>query len=349
MDKVVDFLKGIGNRDNVVIIFHNDTDGCCSAALLDLFLQRRTGKEAYIISQPMPTDENLKRKVQTCVPSKIIFLDLAIDQQPDVLKSLAGFSDVLVIDHHKISNRLEHKKITYYNPRLEKPDVFKSCSLVTYEFCSKITDMEDVMWLAIVGAIADYDLKDSKSLMERGKEKYVSLQNKQPRDSVFGTLSQMIASAKATRTLTSEEIVKILEGIKDPEHFENYEKTDKLIKAYEETENELTRVMIDAEKIAQKHPKVIFYQMKSKLNLRATLSTKLSEKFPNRLVIIYEKVGNKIKISARNQNRIYDVAKLLKSAAKGMKASAGGHSAAGGGTVLEKDWETFKERLISLL
>ena len=66
------------------------------------------------------------------------------------------------------------------------------------------------------------------------------------------------------------------------------------------------------------------------------------------LIIVYEKKGSKIKVSARNQDGM-NVAAVLKKAAAGMKASAGGHDAAAGASLQEKDWETFKQRVIEVV
>jgi single-stranded DNA-specific DHH superfamily exonuclease len=71
----------------------------------------------------------------------------------------------------------------------------------------------------------------------------------------------------------------------------------------------------------------------------------LSEKHRNKIIVVYEKVGSWIDVSARNQGKQFNVGQLLKKAAEGLKASGGGHEAAAGAKVPEKHWEEFRERL----
>src|SRR3989344_4274940 len=168
----VKFLKKISRKDEVIIIFHNDSDGMCSAAILSKFAARMTGKKPLLISQPMPVEPRLMDKIKTCIPTKIIITDIAIDQQPDMLKKVAGFADVLVIDHHIITNNVASKRISYHNPRISKPSIYLSASYICYELCSGITGMDDAFWLACVGAVADYNLEDSAELVKKARKKY---------------------------------------------------------------------------------------------------------------------------------------------------------------------------------
>jgi single-stranded DNA-specific DHH superfamily exonuclease len=105
--------------------------------------------------------------------------------------------------------------------------------------------------------------------------------------------------------------------------------------------------MQDAEANAERHGSLILYHFKSQMSLRSELSTKLSTKFRGKTVIIYEKIGSKMKVSGRNQAG-HDVAKLLKEASKGLDVLAGGHEAAAGAAVSIKDWDEFKSRLIEM-
>ena len=90
------------------------------------------------------------------------------------------------------------------------------------------------------------------------------------------------------------------------------------------------------------------YNIRSKYNLRSPISSKLSERYPNKLVIVYQKVNSRIKLSARTQGSI-DIGNTFQKAAEGLNASAGGHANAAGATVEVKDWDKFKENLTSLL
>ena len=341
-DKAVDFLRNIKSTDNVVVIFNNDGDGICSCILINKYLETKKNKP-YIISQPMPTEKNLIRKVQTTVPTKIIILDIAIDQQQNVLKNLAGMCDILVIDHHQISRDMNSDSIVHYNPRFEKPGIYKSTSYCAYKICSALHDTGEFLWIAAVGMVSDYNLDFSQDLVKESVKKY-SLKSDILYETHFGRLADMISAAKAMKALMCEEMVWLFNSMKGPEDF-SVKGSDKLVESFKTIENEMMSIMADAEQNSEKDGKILFYNIKSRYNLASPVSTKLSEKHLDKLVLVYEKTGNRIKVSGRNQAKKFDVGRILQTATRGLKASGGGHDAAGGATLETKDWEKFKERL----
>jgi len=92
----------------------------------------------------------------------------------------------------------------------------------------------------------------------------------------------------------------------------------------------------------------MLYNIKSQYNLSSAISTIVSEKHKNKIVIVYEKKGNRIKMSARNQGKNFDLDYLLKKATRDMHASAGGHKMAAGAVIEAQDWDIFKKRLIAI-
>jgi len=340
IENVIKFLKSIKEHDNVVIIFHNDGDGICSAVLLKKILPC----EPLLISQPMPTDKNLINKISTTVPDKIIILDIAIDQQPDVVKKINRLSPLLIIDHHKINKNLNNRRIIHYNPRFENPDIYQSASYVVYKICKKIKpEIEKYLWLAGIGIVSDYSLEDSQDVVEEIKRKY---EIEDIRNSILSKFNEMIISVKATKDLTSEEIANLFDQMEEPKDLEKFKNGQKMINAYKKMETEIDAIMVDVDR-AERYKNVIIYHLKSNYNLRSYIATKISERFPNKIIIVYQKFGNKIKVSARSQEG-FDIDEILKKAASGLDAIAGGHASAGGATINKKDWESFKENLIKI-
>lgn len=337
----VNFLKNIKPKDDLVIIFNNDADGICSCVMVSKLLNLE--RKPFIIAQPMPTDKYLLRKIQTTIPTKIIFLDLAIDQQQSVLKKISGLCDILIIDHHQIFKNMNSKTIVHYNPRFDNPKVYQSTAYLVYKLCSKITGFSDNLWIAAVGMIGDYNLSDSQDIVKEVKEKYAV---KDITTSIFRKIADIISAAKASKALTCEQMVNFIEGMKGPEEFLE---GNKFMDAYMRTENEIMSIMQDAEKSSEKVGNIIFYRIKSLFNLASPISTKLSEKYPDKFVAIYEISGNKVKVSARNQSGKFNVAKIMQTALKDIKGSAGGHHAAAGATLEEKDWVLFRDKLIEIV
>lgn len=348
MKKAVDFLNKITPKDDVVIVFNNDADGICSCVLIKKLMKKKGLKEPYIIYQPMPTDKNLINKIRTTIPTKIIFLDLAVDQQQSLIRKVSGICDILIIDHHKITKDVNTKNIVHYNPRFDKPEIYQSTSYVTYKICSQIMEMSDSLWISIIGMIADYNLDDSMDLVKEFDKKNPGFADN-IQSSLVAKIAQMIVAVRGTRALTCDQIVRIIETAKGMEEFYKSKDAEKLIESYKIIENEILSITLDAEKNSEVIGDLIFYRYKSKFGLRSEIATKISEKHPKKIVIIYEKMGDKMKLSSRNQSKDYNVSNLLWKASQGMKASAGGHDVAAGATVQVKDWEEFKNNLISLL
>jgi single-stranded DNA-specific DHH superfamily exonuclease len=342
MKGAIEFLGGIKPTDGVVIIFNNDEDGICACVLIMKVLEKIGCKKPYIISQPMPMDKNLIRRIQTSLPNKIIFLDLAVDQQQGIMKSIGNLCDILIIDHHSVYKNLTGKNIIHYNPRFEKKDVYQSASYVTYKICSKIMDLSEYLWIAAIGMIGDYFLEHSRDLVEEIKKKYEIDDLKK---SILYRLSEMISASRATKSLSCEQMVFMFEKA-HLEEIEKMEHYDKMNEAYQKIDNEIMSCLLDADTHSEKIGKIVLYNIKSKYNITSPLSTKLSEKYPNSLLVTYERNGSIIKISARNQSNKINAGHMLKMAVRGLKASGGGHEAAGGAKVLERDWDKFKENLI---
>ncbi len=355
MKRVIEYLKRIKKRDNVVVIFHNDGDGVCSATLINKFLIKWRGRPADMaISQPMPPNKNLIEKVKTTIPTKIIFTDLAIDQDVKFIKKFESIAPILVIDHHEINNNISSKRVVYYNPRMYKKDVYKSATYVVYKITSKIVDMSDSLWIAAIGIISDYDISYSKDILRTVKKKYPNyieeISQEGVLNSTFGQMSNMIAAAKATKELSCEQMVNIFTEAKTIDDVINGKYSSKFIKAFQKIQNELERLKIDIEKSAKICGKVVFYEFDSKYNFRSPLSSVLSDKYPNKVVIVWEKSKGKVKLSARTKSQRYNVGKILKFLARDIKnSSAGGHPSAGGATIPEKNWEEFKENLVEFI
>lgn len=346
MKNVLSFLNGIGKGDIIITVFHNDADGCCSCAIFDKFLEKRIGRGSdIIISQPMPPLKNLIQRIRLSMPTKIIFLDLGIDQKPSLVKKLENDCRILVIDHHQIMNDLNSRKTVHYNP-LFREKVYLSASYLTYQLCSQIEKMDDFLWTSMIGIIGDYNTKDSTELVKKAKEMYPDIvkatDQESLHNSMFGQAAEMIAAAKACK-VTCEEIVNILESSKN---FEDVLQNSTLSECYRNVQQEIERVLIDAKSKIDTGKRVLFYEIMSRFNISSIISTKLSKEYPGKIIILWQLIGNKIKVSARNQSREFNVGRLLMEATKNMKyASAGGHDAAGGVSMRAEDWDEFVERI----
>lgn len=346
--KAVNFLKGIGKNDSVVIVFHNDVDGTSSAAILNRLVTQRAGTSALLVSQPMPVNDNIMEKIKTTVPTKIIFTDLAIDQQPAVLKKVTGCAPVMIIDHHIISKDMSSSKIVHYNPRFDRPDVFLSASYLAYKLCAEAGESDgqqsDALWISMVGIVADYNLEDSGDVIQKAKKKY---KFDDPKKSIFSEIGNMIFSARATKKLSPEEICVILSSAESPEKLADVKKGDILMESNFIIQKEIDEAVSAAPQTMKKEGNVIIFEVRSKYNIRSPVSTIVSEKHADKLVLAFVREKGKVKFSARNQKKNINAGRILESCIKGFRGSAGGHEAAAAGILSEKDWPAFVQKVVS--
>ncbi len=342
MKRAVEFLRKIKQKDDVIIIFNNDGDGICSGVLVEKILYEATGKRSYMIAQPMPPEKNLLRKIQSTLPTKIILTDMAIDQQPQLVRKLASLSDVLILDHHQLKKNMTSSNVVHYNPRMDDPRVYQSTSYIAYKICSMIKDMKDSLWVAAVGMVADYDLTCSQDVVEEIRKKF-DIQGKLY-DSWIGRIADMIEAARSTKTYTCEQMLEIIFSSKSEEEVL---KNHAFLEAYKEVQNEIMVVLTDAETNSEIMDRIMFYNIKSKYNLSSFISTRLSEIYENRLIVVYQKAGSRIKVSARCQKGM-NVGKIMENATEGI-GSGGGHEAAAGATFDVQDWEVFRQNVIKLV
>lgn len=346
MRKAIDFLKEIKDKDNVIIVFHNDTDGAISTTLL-MKLLRSVENEPDIIAQPMPVSDSLVQNIKTYMPNKIIFVDLAVDQKPEMIKELSTFCEILIIDHHVPYKNLNGKKVVHYNPVFDKEGIYQSASYLVYKLCNRVIDMSKWLWLAGIGLVGDYNLDDSQDLVKEIEGAYEGVQRTGIEESILANIDNMITATKATKRLSMEQIVHVLDEMTAPEDIKNVRNGDKIIESFRLIETETRTFLLDAEASQGSHAYII-YELKSKYNLRSPLSTALSKRYPSKFIAVYQRVGNKIKVSARRQKG-KNIITILEAAGSGLSVIAGGHPAAAGATVSANVWDKFRENLIEAL
>ena len=80
------------------------------------------------------------------------------------------------------------------------------------------------------------------------------------------------------------------------------------------------------------------FEVKSRINITSLVSTKLGERFPDKVVAIRKKTGDAWKVSLRNQSGRLNLGDAVKKSVKGI-GSGWGHEKAAAAPV--SDWEKF--------
>jgi len=335
--KAAEFLRSIKEKEGVVIVYNNDMDGMSAGAMMKKYLEKR-GIKPYKIYQPMPPEKNFLRRVQTSLPDVIIFVDMAMDSDPNTINKLKGYSRMLIIDHHMIARDLNSTNIVHVNPRFKDPKVYQSTAYLVYKLLSYMEEDPDV-WIAILGAIGDYNLEYSQDLVKKAQE-YDSMKK-------YREACHAIEASRIAKTFNCDEIVDFLTTVKS---IDDILEDRRFAEAAMLIENEIQSEISNANENVETFGNLLMYNCKSKYNIRSVISTKIAEKHKTKVVIVYGEQGKSVIGSMRNQGRTINTVDVLKKAAAGVKGfTGGGHDAASGFSVPEKDWKNFKENLAKVV
>ena len=353
LKKAVEFLKENGNK-RVLIIFDTDGDGIGAASILAKTLKKVFRK----MPEAMPANHNLsfidERMFQKSKKFDVIItVDAAVDEKPDYVLRLAKKANILIIDHHQINKNLNSvKNILHINPNLWKTRFtsYKYCtSKIVYDICSKLTNIEDLNWLAGIGIVNDKSEDTWKGFLERVYKKYkISLSKLRTVNDII-TSGYYYSGSKGVvigykACLESSSPVDILKA--------ETANSKKLKRFYDAIEREIVLTAKNWRKNAEiiEDKKLIILKLDTGFSISSPISTKVSFEKPNYTVLVTRKNGKMIYMSLRRQDKKVNCGRIAQRAIKDLNnASGGGHIPAAGIHIMCKDWKTFRERILDLL
>ena len=324
-----------------VLLYHNDADGISSAALLLEFFR---GFELIPRRGPDIEKDFLDQLIGKR-PDILVCLDMGIEQSPNfriLLKKLPGLRAV-IIDHHIPSRNATSDRVVHINPRFFG-NVYLSASYVVYRLLERTgRDVLPLVWIAAIGVVGDYDIRDSSDLLEECRARYPESLKGNPLTSGIGRAADVIQSAVTARGFKgANTVLKLLMVSEDYRDFLG----SKTLKSWaKEVRDETRKVIRKAEKGKQEFSGqgLVVYTLDSGMNLGSQVATHFSEKEPDKTVIVRSRVEDGWKLSLRSQSGKVNVSKLARNASKGI-GTGGGHEKAAGAKV--KDWERFLERFL---
>jgi len=329
--KEFQFLLKIRPKDRVALIYDNDVDGISSAAIALTGLKKLKIKNVKVFYKGRGGITNLRDLIRRF--DKGIILDVPTSLIEDELKKVK--INLLVIDHHIVSKSISSKNIVYINPRLKEKEIYQPVSYLTYKVFSKVVDVKDKEWLAVVGTVGDYGFEDCKDLLK----KYLKINKK---EDIWGTklgkTAMMINSSIAV--LGSEKSLEILVSSKDVNMFRKNRKVNFAVKEFE---RELEREKIEFKKNLEIYVDfdMVFSKIKPRFSrIGSTLSTYLATKYPDKIIILLEELNGNYKIHGRLESGKINVGKLFEKLCGG-----GGHREAGAGTIKKVELNEFKSKL----
>lgn len=321
-------IKFISSLKECSLVYHGDSDGVCSAALMYKFL----GKKIKIVS---PNDsygiyvtERLMDDINKFKNN--IFVDLAVDMWDyEKLKN-----SVLVIDHHTPRTDLNKvKNFVYINPRLKNLKSYVPASRLVYDLlCKMDKKMERYAWIAAVGVIGDKG--DPEGIKFKGKKEDLQF------------LSDVIEASKGM--LGCKGVVKAYDVFSAAENPKDV-LDSRLIETYKKFQKEVDEVCLDFRYHAEHFGKsnAYLYKVYNRYNLTSIVSTKLSEKERDAAFFLYKR-DKVISMSARCQTGRINLAELFKRICEGL-GKGGGHPQAAAANIPLNNADKFMERLRNYL
>lgn len=369
--KGADFLLNIGKNSRLVIIFHGDSDGFASAAILAWSL----GKiEAISTVYFVPVDTNkpeitvehirLARKYKA---DYILICDIAI-LPPKICGRLSKLAPTMVIDHHETEFPEEHERFIYINPRKsiktgKDNECIPPASYIAYNICSRITDVAVVSWIAGLGVAGDWAVDCCLDLFEEIEKVYPSLLKGAGRitqesvmETPLGSLLDYLDAARKYRDNSGAGLVieSLIRYVDMPLMLLSQEETEirELAQMEKATELEVERLMAQHRTKADFYPeaKLIHYHIDTRFDLKSEIANRLKKLYPDWIILITQPEGENISFSLRRATLDIDLPEFLSNVLSEFKdARGGGHPDSCGGEIDEKSYNHFIKKLLTEL
>ena len=332
-DRFEKFLANVGKKG--LIVYDDDNDGVCSAVIMEDCLKKRGFKVKAIASSIGESD--LLRKIEIAkLFDFVIYLDLALVEKKKVMEELKRLNKpIMIIDHHIPPSRIP-SFLTYINPRLIKESYYQPTSYVVYKLCNN----KNLEWVAALGTISDFGLKDCKDLLK----KYTKVKKK---ENIFRTKIWKYANLLYS-TISVFGARKAYELLKRSKSMEDFAKKREVKKAKRIFDKELERAVKKVEDNGEFYKKVIFGEVEESVrSIRGVVALLLTKKY-KKIAVVYTKKKYGYVVSIRKHNQKVNLKELAGKASKGI-GSGGGHEAAAGAFIKPGKIEIFKRRILKFL
>ena len=334
----------LGTEGKKYLYFHRDQDGTCAAALMMKFYG---GFTPITKKGPRISEESLKTMIRKG-PEVLVFLDLPVDQEAAALEKLREELPsvrIVIIDHHVYEKDLNSESVVHVNPLFEKK-VYQSASYLVYMLLRKLKGdaVRRFCWLAMMGAIGDYDLKDSQDLVRECRENFPHLLGESPYDSELAKGSKLLGDTITLRNWRGAQ--EALETLIKAESYDSFSSVKKFAKYSREVEKEFGRVLREAKREDLPEYNLTIFEIESCLSMVSNVSNHFAREYPDRILIVRKKSETEWKMSLRYQKGGINLGALVKKATKGI-GSGGGHPKAA--AALVSDWDRFKKAFLKEL
>lgn len=338
-NKAETFFKTLTPKDKIVLVYHMDMDGICSAALIHRFLKKlstTSSTKIKISKSIMSTYKEIEGILEILEKfDKIIIVDIGINQDIEIGKM------VLLIDHHLVKRDLNSESVIFVNPRFENEELYQPASYVVYKLLSRLIDIREFGWISTMGIISDWGYDDCRDVLDD----WIKVNKKDELfHTKFGQLADILLGASYILGFD-----KILEVLIEAKSMKDLESNRNLMNAYKRYDIALQDGKKQFWENSETFGKVIFSIIKPNYRrLSSPIINRVSFENPDKIIFLLEKMDDLYKVSARYQRadceKKINLSKVMKKCCDG-----GGHRAAAGGSVKIEDIQKFKKCVIKEL
>lgn len=329
LDKAITFINNLKNE--VSIVYGHDCDSIASACIIYKLLKNLSMKPKLFVSKyNFEVDEETLKKIKKY--ENVIIVDIG-DTQEDVINSFSQNKNVLLIDHHPPKKY----KINYINPRTFKKNIYMPTSYICWLIYKSFFDDKEILWIAGFGTLGDFGAKNNKDLflkIKKVEKKLIDNVKIEDREliekSLLGKITKMVDSCRIFGDI--EGIKYVTKIICQAKNYEDFLKDKKINNYYLKLNAEIKKEIRNIRKNAILTNKFLFYEIKSKYNLKSSLASILPAIYKDKIILIAQKNREGFyEISVRRGVKLKtNLSKLVGNISKSTSAKGGGHPTAAG-------------------
>jgi outer membrane lipopolysaccharide assembly protein LptE/RlpB len=365
-------MSSILEDDAAFLLFHDDADGCCAAAVLLNLIAQKGSRPFLGFASPekhsVQLTHRLFRLVSKAKPRFLVSVDLALTRSIETIDTLLEDLDarMLIYDHHIQSKALPWpERCLHINPfRYNLKN--QPASWFAYVLHRYYTKTGSAAWAAAIGIAADYRADTCREPFEEVRRKYPALypfKTINQKDALRSPLMIMahlvnagyqhsdysgarLAVQALQEALLANDPFLLLEG---------KSRKAKVLQRYkEEVTTELTYYLerFASEAEFRLRSKVAFFWIDPRFNIASQLATELQHRYPETVTaVISPETRDMIKISLRRGDKLEtDLAALAQSTIMSLtQAAGGGHRDAAGCTLRRQDLDRWQRNVLQHL
>jgi single-stranded-DNA-specific exonuclease len=332
------FLDENGNETSaarrVVVLHDSDADGVTAGVVLQLALERAGYGDVARVAPDRGRNawtESNRARVREHEPEMLFVLDMGSSNEPVIERVPTCF-----IDHHRPEGvPPDGVLISGYGWRPAVPNT----SLIVYEVCREIAEIDDLEWVACVGTISDLGERAPFGLVVRAKKRYTAKWLKEA--------TTLINAARRASHYNPEAAARSLLAHDNPRALVESESKD--VKALREAREEVKAALDEAKKAAPIFSdRVALLRVNSPCQIHPLIAQIWRTRLPAYIVIAANEgyLPGRVNFSARSSEGINVLDFLRSVELEGEGGSYGhGHDQASGGSLPVARWNELLAKL----